>query len=46
MEYYDTWLGEFSSDKETELLNGQLILRDIYLKSGEDMAVWARPAGE
>ena len=43
MKYYDTWTGEFSSDKEIELLNGQLILQDIYLKSGEDMAVWVRP---
>jgi hypothetical protein len=44
MRYYDTWTGEFSSDKEIELSNGQLILLDIYLESGEDMAVWIRPA--
>jgi hypothetical protein len=43
MRYYNTWIGEFSSDKEIELSNGQLILRDIYLESGEDMAVWVRP---
>ena len=43
MRYYNTWTGEFSSDKEIELSNGQLILRDIYLESGEDMAVWVRP---
>ena len=44
MRYYDTWMGEFSSDKEIELSNGQLILRDIYLENGEDIAVWVRPA--
>jgi response regulator of citrate/malate metabolism len=43
MRYYDTWRGEFSNDKEIELSNGQLILLDIYLESGEDMAVWVRP---
>ncbi len=43
MKYYDTWTGEFSNDREIELLNGQLILQDIYLKSEADMAVWIRP---
>ena len=43
MKYYDTWTGEFSSDRELELLNGQLILQDIYLQSEEDMGVWIRP---
>ncbi len=43
MRYYDTRTGEFSSDREIELLNGQLILQDIYLKSEQDMAVWIRP---
>jgi hypothetical protein len=43
MKYYDTWTGKFSSDREIELLNGQLILQDIYLKSKSDMAVWIRP---
>lgn len=44
MRYYDTRTDEFSSDREIELLNGQLILQDIYLKSEADMAVWIRPA--
>ena len=43
VKYYNTWTGEFSSDREIELLNGQLILQDIYLKSEADMAVWIRP---
>ncbi len=44
MKYFNTWTGEFSSDMEIELLNGQLILQDIHLKSQKDMAVWIRPA--
>jgi len=44
MRFYDTRTGEFSSEKEIELLHGQLILQDVYLKSGADMAVWIRPA--
>jgi hypothetical protein len=43
MKYYNTWTGEFSGVKEIELLNGQLILQDIHLKSKEDMAVWIKP---
>ena len=43
MKYYDTRTGEFSAEKEIELLHGQLILQDIYLKSEADMAVWIRP---
>ncbi|MBN1694345.1 DUF5060 domain-containing protein [candidate division WOR-3 bacterium] len=43
MKYYDTWAGEFSVVKEIELLNGQLILQDIHLKSEKDMAVLIRP---
>lgn len=43
LKYYNTWTGEYSSDKEIELTNGQLILQGIYLKSEKDMAVWIRP---
>lgn len=43
VKYYNTWTGEFSGYREIELLNGQLILQDVYLKSGTDMAVWIRP---
>lgn len=43
MKYYDTWTGKYSGVMEMELLNGQLILQDIHLKSGKDMAVWVRP---
>jgi hypothetical protein len=43
MKYYNTWTGEFSVVKEIELLNGQLILQDINLKSKKDMAVLIRP---
>jgi hypothetical protein len=40
MRYYDTWTGNFSSDMEIELMNGQLILKDANLEIGKDMAVW------
>jgi hypothetical protein len=43
IKYYDTRTGEFSAEREIELLDGQLILQDIYLKSEADMAVWIRP---
>jgi len=43
MKYYNTWTGDFSGVKEIELLNGQLILQDIHLKSEKDMAVLIRP---
>jgi hypothetical protein len=44
MRYYDTWTGNFSNDMEIELTNGQLILKDVHLGIGKDMAVWLEPA--
>ena len=43
VEYYDTWTGQYSHAIEIKSINGQLILNDVQLKSGKDMALWLKP---
>lgn len=40
---YNTWTGEFSEDIGVELLKEKLNIKNIYLETDKDMALWLKP---